>query len=351
MDSLQTSAQTQLQTPAQAQTPCVDYKKWSRAAKEQMVETSRNNMLKRLEQIRQIIAFELKCKGIQTAFVLPESAVNEFFGGVQSSIMSWKGVDLSFCASTKTDFVEYSNTAMNWFNRNKAKVYGNHFFYPLLFVQVLNFCNGVCGPNIGNPQRIDVFVEILLNVLTAKIKFPRTKQQPLIPNQTLMQPNNFKRALENFLRYFDVELDPKEASPTRCNRVYKNDKQRSNKMAKRFLDALCQIQTNLRHRPQAMATPYGSTNTVQSPQLTSPFAQQLTPQIAPQMASSFGPQIVSQLSSPLTSPVTPQMMSLSNLSTVNTSPQTVKLQQNSAQNPVSPVTPMATIATSPMMMP
>merc|ERR1719242_2699322 len=317
MDSLQTSAQTQLQTPAQAQTPCVDYKKWSRAAKEQMVETSRNNMLKRLEQIRQIIAMELKCKGLQSSFTLSDGEVRGFFEGVQSSIMPWKGVDLSFCASSKTDFVEYSKTAMNWFNRNKAKVYGNHFFYPLLFVQVLNFCNGLRGAKIGNPQRIDVFVEILLNVLTAKIKFPRTKQQPLIPNQTLMQPNNFKRALENFLRYFDVELDPKDASPTRCNRAYKNDKQRSNKMAKRFLDALCQIQTNLRNQPQSMITSSMFTNAVQ-----------LTPQMVPQQMAPQ--QMVPQQ-------LTPQLMSA-----MNTSPLPVKLQN--------PLTPISTIATSPMMM-
>lgn len=103
-----------------------------------MIATSRENMVKRLEQITEIVSMQLREKGVTAEFALSECEMVRFFDDVKTAILSWKGVDLSFCASHKTEFEEYSKTAMNWFNRNKAKIYGNHFFYPLIFVHVLN---------------------------------------------------------------------------------------------------------------------------------------------------------------------------------------------------------------------
>ena len=114
------------------------YHEWSRKAQDQMIAVSRENMVKRLEQITEIVSLELRAKGVTAVFALSECEMVNFFDDVKSAILSWKGVDLSFCASHKTDFEEYSKTSMNWFNRNKAKIYGNHFFYPLIFVHVLN---------------------------------------------------------------------------------------------------------------------------------------------------------------------------------------------------------------------
>ena len=92
-----------------------------------------------------------------------------------------------------------------------------------------------------NKQKIELFISILISILESKIKFPRTKEQPLLPNQTLMQPNKFKTIFIQFLNHFNVQFDANNVSPTRLNKVYKNDKQRSNKISKLFIDSLYQI--------------------------------------------------------------------------------------------------------------
>lgn len=136
---------------------------------------------------------------------------------------------------------------------------------------VMQFCNRVDVGEDGQSQRssqremdrdrlrIDAFISIVGHLLTAKIKFPRTKQQPLLPNQTLMQPNRFKTALIRFLGHFSVQLDAKSVSPTRLNRVYKNDKQRSNKISKLFLDALYEIKSKICSNPSRDCTSTHST--------------------------------------------------------------------------------------------
>ena len=94
-------------------------------------------------------------------------------------------------------------------------------------------------------KRIDLFISILISILISKIKFPRTKEQPLLPNQTLMQPNKFKTIFIQFLNHFNVQFDSNNVSPTRLNKVYKNDKQRSNKISKLFVSSLQEIKNNL----------------------------------------------------------------------------------------------------------
>ena len=61
---------------------------------------------------------------------------------VHHEISLWNGVEVGTCKTEKEQYIDYSNTARNWFNRNKAKIYGNHLFYPIVFrniYQVL-FC-------------------------------------------------------------------------------------------------------------------------------------------------------------------------------------------------------------------
>lgn len=96
-------------------------------------------MIKRLNQILNIIKEELTNYD-SLDFKLSDKQIKQYFIDVRNAILSWKGVDMTFCAKKKRTFEEYNKTSMNWFNRNKAKVYGNSFFYPLIFIHILNVC-------------------------------------------------------------------------------------------------------------------------------------------------------------------------------------------------------------------
>ena len=94
-------------------------------------------MIKRLNQIINIVSDEtINCIN----FELTDKQISQFFNDVGNAIFNWKGVDLTFCSKQKRTFEEYNKTSMNWFNRNKAKIYGNYFFYPLIFHHILNVC-------------------------------------------------------------------------------------------------------------------------------------------------------------------------------------------------------------------
>ena len=73
-------------------------------------------------------------------FILDQEDIIRMFKDVQDTIIGWKGVDIKSCEKQKSSFKLYSKTCLNWFNRNKAKIYGNHFFFPLIFIHILNVC-------------------------------------------------------------------------------------------------------------------------------------------------------------------------------------------------------------------
>ena len=61
----------------------------------------------------------------------------QMFKHVNDEIICWKGVESKFVTKPKKSFKEYKVTARNWFNRNKAKIFGNHVFYPYIFLHLL----------------------------------------------------------------------------------------------------------------------------------------------------------------------------------------------------------------------
>jgi len=217
------------------------YDEWRNKCRSRMIQTLKTNLTARLKRILQIVNSELsQCQLAHDHphLQLSHQQEQQFFTDVRCAILSWKGVELSFCAKQKSTFNDYHKTSMNWFNRNKAKIYGTHFFHPLIFVHLLNFCNSLPLRNNG---KIDVFVSILITILSSKVPFERTKEQPLLPYQTYMQPNSFKTQLLQFLNHFDVQVETEQVSKTHSKKVYKNDKQRSNKISKMFISALQQI--------------------------------------------------------------------------------------------------------------
>ena len=49
-----------------------------------------------------------------------------------------------------------------------------------------------------------LFIEIFERILAEPVQFPRTKLQPLLPHQSLMQPNRFKKASEQFTLIYNT---------------------------------------------------------------------------------------------------------------------------------------------------
>ena len=97
-------------------------------------------------------------------------------------------------------------------------------------------------------QNIHLFVTILLRILDSKIKFVRTKQQPLLPNQSLMQPSKFKTTFIKFIETFKVKCDVNEILAKRNrsygypNQDHKKDKHRSDRILKSVISSLHEIE-------------------------------------------------------------------------------------------------------------
>lgn len=49
-----------------------------------------------------------------------------------------------------------------------------------------------------------LFIDIFERILNEPVQFPRTKLQPLLPHQALMQPNRFKKASEQFTLIYNI---------------------------------------------------------------------------------------------------------------------------------------------------
>jgi len=220
------------------------YQQWCEQSKFKLEESFKLNLRKRLIQCCDTVNARVSSCGIDDKFVLTVDDVKRFADGVKYEILSWNGVDMGTCTKEKRTFTEYHKTAQNWFNRNKAKIYGNHVFYPLVFGHILNFCNDTKFPSplaVDHNRRMHLFVTILISILESKIKFHRTKKQPLLTQQTLMQPNKFKSTLLEFFAHFELDFDTALVSFTHLNRKVKNDKQRSQKATDLYMEKLVAI--------------------------------------------------------------------------------------------------------------
>ncbi len=94
-------------------------------------------MLARYNEIKSIIHEQPALKYFN---VNPEE-IKRMSLDIESAIITWKGVDLTLCQKKKETFKQYKRTCTNWYNRNKPKIFGNHFFYPLIFNHILKVCS------------------------------------------------------------------------------------------------------------------------------------------------------------------------------------------------------------------
>lgn len=118
--------------------PYKQYPKWCDELKTQLKDKTKDNLFDRVKKIEFIvnkIIYSYSLKSVE--FKLNNIDKNKMLKCIQNEVDQWKGVEIDSCKIQKKTFKDYQTTARNWFNRNKAKFYGNFFFYPLIFHYVL----------------------------------------------------------------------------------------------------------------------------------------------------------------------------------------------------------------------
>lgn len=117
------------------------YKEWCETLKIELKKKSKVNVEVRMEKIENIVnnivSTELPLQ-TECNFCINDDDKMEIMSEIEDKINSWRGVEIEVCRNKeKKNFVEYQATARNWFNRNKAKIYGNHLFYDMIFNHTL----------------------------------------------------------------------------------------------------------------------------------------------------------------------------------------------------------------------
>lgn len=98
--------------------------------------TAKKNLNKRMEKFDCIIRQHPKLAD----FKIKQTDIIKMIDGSCNDILFWNGVEIESCKQQKTSYKSYKITATNWFNRNKAKIFGNHFFFPMIWKYLLNVC-------------------------------------------------------------------------------------------------------------------------------------------------------------------------------------------------------------------
>ena len=69
----------------------------------------------------------------------------------------------------------------------------------------IKFCYQLNG--ISDEKKMIIFIGIFERILNEKMSFARTRLQPLLPHQTFMQPNKFKKTCEEFNIFYSVKSE------------------------------------------------------------------------------------------------------------------------------------------------
>eukprot|EP01083_Nonionella_stella_P000722 2055_1 len=215
------------------------YDQWCSMLKIELKDKSKINVEQRLTKIEELvntIISEHRSRD-EKYFSITDDVKLKIMTDINAKIDSWRGVEIDLTKNKeKKNFVSYQSTARNWFNRNKAKIYGNHLFYEIIFNHILKFCSELS--DVIDSQRMMIFIAIFDGIMCEPVQFPRTKLQPLLPHQALMQPNRFKKACERFTMYYDIKWQ-------RSLIDGKRDRGRAKKIHESFMNCLIQIKNEV----------------------------------------------------------------------------------------------------------
>eukprot|EP01083_Nonionella_stella_P070834 189745_1 len=88
----------------------------------------------------------------------------KFLTVINAKIDSLRGVEIDLTKNKeKKNFVSYQSTARNWFNRNKAKIYGNHLYYDNIFNHILKNCSEIS--DVIDRQSMMILIDIFDGIM------------------------------------------------------------------------------------------------------------------------------------------------------------------------------------------
>lgn len=119
------------------------HSEWLKLSKCELIQCSYRNLKMRINRIIDIVQQELLSSMTYKLFVINKEDESKMINDVNKFVSNWTGVRLNCCENKKNSYKEYHETSTNWFNRNKSKIYGNSFFYPVIFKHILNVCISV----------------------------------------------------------------------------------------------------------------------------------------------------------------------------------------------------------------
>eukprot|EP01084_Bolivina_argentea_P114046 203134_1 len=109
--------------------------------------------------------------------------------------------------------------------------------------------------NMSNDMKMNLFIEIVLNIFNENIQFPKTKCQPLIPYQTLIQPNKFRNVCKDLLKFYDITVDLTNITPIKIGKKYQKDCKRSKKIANSWINSFLLIKNKLNNNKYGIYKP------------------------------------------------------------------------------------------------
>ena len=104
------------------------------------------------------------------------------------------------------------------------------------------------GNGLRDNDKIVLFVDILDGILHSTIQFRRSKAHPLIPHQTFIQPNLFRKACSDLCQYYQVNWDlsvKKQKRQQLPNGQYAKNRERSKNINNAFMAKIEQIKENV----------------------------------------------------------------------------------------------------------
>eukprot|EP01084_Bolivina_argentea_P313829 543517_1 len=224
----------QRMTPQQKLNLKKQYVIWTERAIKQMQSNAVNNITKRIPIMLAVV--HEKAKNITTLrLTITDTEQKEIVQHVRSEIATWNGIQIGTCKTEKSHYDDYSKTARNWFNRNKARIYGNHLFYAIIFVKIYPFLLSLSG--ISDTKKMVLFADILSGILHSTVQFRRTKAHPVIPYQTFTKANLFRSACFNLCQYYQVQWNPsvtRTPRPLLPNGQYAKNRGRSKNINNEF---------------------------------------------------------------------------------------------------------------------
>lgn len=208
------------------------------SAKDKEIKLIGSRAAQRIELIEKIINDRLNKASI-VLFYINDKDKKQIISNLMNHVANWNPGNHEMNNNKKS----YEKVRAFW-NHKKAEKLGTNLFAPILSLLYKHLIKCM----VPSAKFLLLFIEIKCDLLQEKIKFPRTKNLPLICCSCFVKPNKFKTFCETFLRYFGgnikYELDPMTKTLKingKSQTKYVRNGSRAKLQHQRYLNAMLQL--------------------------------------------------------------------------------------------------------------